>query len=94
MGRTMPLNIKNAEVERLVAEVAAETGESKTEAVRQALLERRGRLALRRAGADRSSRIRRFLEQEVWPSTPESELARRLSREKEDAILGFGPEGV
>ena len=32
----MPLSIKNKEVERLVAEVAALTGESKTEAVRQA----------------------------------------------------------
>lgn len=37
----MPLNIKNAEVEALVAEVARLTGETKTEAVPRALLERR-----------------------------------------------------
>ena len=33
----MALNIKNAEVERLAAEVARLTGESKTEAIRRAL---------------------------------------------------------
>jgi hypothetical protein len=31
---TMALNVKNAEVERVVADVARITGESKTEAVR------------------------------------------------------------
>lgn len=40
----MPLNIKNAEVERLVAEVADLTGESKTEAVRRAMTDRLRRL--------------------------------------------------
>lgn len=33
----MALNIKNREVERLAAEIAALTGESKTEAIRRAL---------------------------------------------------------
>ena len=42
----MALNINSPEVEQLVAAVAAMTGESKTEAVRQALLERRERLSL------------------------------------------------
>ena len=41
----MPLNIKNSEVERLAAEVARLTGESKTEAIRRALDERRRRLS-------------------------------------------------
>src|SRR4029453_11787484 len=40
----MALNLKNAEVERLAAEVARLTGESKTEAIRRALEERRQRL--------------------------------------------------
>ena len=39
------LTIKNAEVERLAAEVAALTGESKTQAIRVALEERRRRLS-------------------------------------------------
>ena len=42
----MALNIKNREVERLASEVATLAGESKTEAVRRALEERRGRLAM------------------------------------------------
>jgi antitoxin VapB len=40
------------------------------------------------------ARLRRFLEQEVWPAMPESELGRRLTREEEEAILGFGEDGV
>jgi antitoxin VapB len=90
----MPLNIKNQEVERLVSEIADLTGESKTEAVRKALKERRARLAFREAGDDRKARLRRFLEQEAWPAMPESELGKRLSREEEEAILGFGDDGV
>lgn len=90
----MPLNIKNREVERLVDEIAALTGESKTEAVRKALQERRSRLAFREASENRAVRLRRFLEQEVWPAVPESELGKRLSRGEEEGILGFGADGV
>jgi prevent-host-death family protein len=45
-------------------------------------------------GIDRATRVRRFLEQEVWPLVPEVERGRRLSRKEEDAILGYGSEGV
>lgn len=90
----MPLNIKNNEVERLVSEVTELTGESKTEAVRRALEERRERLAFRVASGNRAARLKRFLEQEVWPIVPEGEFGRRLSRDEEDSILGFGSEGV
>jgi antitoxin VapB len=88
------LNIKNDEVERLAAEVARITGESKTEAIRRALAERRQRLAYRVNPADRQTRALRFLEQEVWPRIPEDQLGRRLSRDEEDEILGYGPEGA
>lgn len=90
----MPLNIKNAEVERLVAEVAVMANESKTEAVRRALEERKSRLAFRVAGHDRRARLRRFLESEVWPTIPEEERGRRMTREEEETLLGYGPEGV
>ncbi|HYD05907.1 MAG TPA: type II toxin-antitoxin system VapB family antitoxin, partial [Reyranella sp.] len=40
----MALNIKNLAVERLAADVARLTGESKTEAIRRALEERKRRL--------------------------------------------------
>jgi antitoxin VapB len=89
----MAMNIKNAEVERLAAEVARLTGESKTEAIRRALDERRRRLK----GASieqRRARVLRFLEKKVWATLPEGEQGRRLTRAEEDEILGFGPDGV
>jgi antitoxin VapB len=93
-GVLMPLNIKNPEVERLVEEIARVTGESKTEAVRRALVERRERLSFRVAAESQRARLMRFLEQELWPVVPREELGRRLSRDEEEAILGLGPEGI
>ncbi|MGH3272845.1 MAG: type II toxin-antitoxin system VapB family antitoxin [Streptosporangiaceae bacterium] len=90
----MALNIKNDEVERLAAEVARMTGESKTEAVRRALAERRQRLAYRVGTTDRQARALRFMEREVWPRLPAEEIGRRLSRDEEDEILGYGPAGT
>lgn len=43
---------------------------------------------------ERGERLRRLLEQEVWPLVPESERGRTLTRDEEDAILGHGREGV
>ena len=90
----MALNIKNEVVERLVEEVARLAGESKTEAVRRALEERKERLAYRLADGNRKARLERFLESEVWPQVPAEQLGRRLSRAEEEAVLGYGPEGV
>jgi antitoxin VapB len=90
----MALNIKNDEVERLVEEVVRLSGESKTTAVKIALAERRARLALRVADTNRGGRLRRFLENDVWPRVPAEQLGKTLNREDEDAILGYGPEGV
>lgn len=89
----MALNIKNSTVERLADEVARLAGETKTEAIRRALEERRARLALR-SGAGRATRIREFLKSEIWPLVPRAQRGRRLTRKQEDAILGFGPDGV
>lgn len=89
----MALNLKNAEVERLAAEVARLTGESKTEAIRRALEERRRRLK-GPPSAERRARVLRFLRSKVWPSVPKDRLGRRLSQAEEDAILGYGPDGV
>jgi hypothetical protein len=30
----------------------------------------------------------------MWPTIPAAERGRRLTREEEDAILGYGPEGA
>lgn len=89
----MALNLKNADVERLAAEVARLTGESKTEAIRRALEERRNRLRVAEV-AQRRERVLRLLRTKLWPSLPKQQRGRRLSREEEDAILGYGPEGV
>jgi antitoxin VapB len=89
----MALNLKNADVERLAAEVARLAGESKTEAIRKALEERRRRLRGQNP-ADRRSRVLRYLRTTVWPTVPQTELGRRLSRAEEEQTLGFGAEGV
>ena len=90
----MALNIKNGQVERLAAEVARLTGESKTEAIRRALEERRNRLKATTRKDTRRTRVLRFLERSVWTTLPKSQMGRRLSRADEDEILGYGPGGV
>ena len=90
----MALNIKNPDVERLAEEIVALTGETKTEAIRRALEDRRAQLAYRAASVDQKKRLARFLAFEVWPRVPEDERGKRLSRVAEDALLGYGPEGV
>ena len=90
----MSLNIKNKDVERLIKEVSLLTGESKTEAVRRSLEERCARLAYQGAANDRGERLRRFLETEVWPYVPPSQLGRKLSRDEEEDILGYGKDGA
>jgi len=88
----MALNIKDPVAERLAAEVARLAGESKTEAVRVALRQRRERLLLARGAPGRGGGVRRFLEEEIWPHVP-ADLP-RVTREEREALLGFGPDGA
>jgi antitoxin VapB len=90
----MPLNIKNPEVEALAEELAGMTGESKTEAIRIALRERRQRLRLAHAGRHRGDHRMRFLEAEIWPRIPESQLGSPPTREEREEILGIREEGA
>jgi antitoxin VapB len=90
----MALNIKDPETEKLAAEVAAITGESKTRAVKVALQERKQRLAVRVVRRDRTEELRRFLAQDVWPRVPRRVLGKRITRKERETILGYGPEGV
>ena len=89
----MPLNIKNAKVERLASEVASLTGETKTEAIRKALEDRKRRLVAAPV-SDRRAAVLSFLKKRVWTGVPAKEKGRVLTRAEEDAILGYGPEGV
>lgn len=88
----MALNLKNPAVEKLAAEVSRLTGESKTEAIRKALEERRRRLKAV-APVERKRRVLAVLREHVWPGIPKRELGRRLTRAEEDEILGYGRDG-
>jgi antitoxin VapB len=89
----MALNIKNEEVEQLATEVARLAGESKTQAILKALEERKRRLT-RASVEERRRRVLRLLEKKVWPTLPDTQKGRRLTRDEEDRILGYGPAGV
>lgn len=89
----MALNIKNANVERLADEVAQMTGESKTEAIRKALEERKAPLRLHADGGG-VGHFQAFLEREIWPHIPEDVKGKRLTPEEESDILGYGPLGI
>ena len=88
----MPLNIKNAEVEALINEVVGLTGESKTEAVRKALLERKAKLSLEGAES-KKERLRQFLNA-TWSQMPDHLLGKGVSQEEQDELLGYGSKGV
>ena len=81
---TMGLNIKNAEVERLATEVANLTGESKTETIRQALLERKQRLTL--AHRQRPELLLEWLARDVWPHILPEYRNRPMTKEDWDAL--------
>jgi antitoxin VapB len=90
----MALNIKDREAEKLAAEIAAMTGESKTRAVKVALQERRQRLALSVVQRNRGRELLGVLEEEIWPRIPRAVLGKKPSRRERERILGYGPEGV
>jgi antitoxin VapB len=81
----MSLNIKNPEVDRLVRELAARTGETLTEAVLNALRERLDRKA-RPAPVDLVERIMEI-------SRRASRLPRRTGLTP-DEIIGYDEHGV
>ncbi|MCC6245383.1 MAG: type II toxin-antitoxin system VapB family antitoxin [Gemmatimonadaceae bacterium] len=90
----MAVNIKNERVERLLDEVAALTGETKTEAIRRSLEERRDRLARLAVEVNPAERLLRLLEREIWPALPTSVRGTRLNKADEEQILGYGPDGA
>jgi antitoxin VapB len=90
----MALNIKNSEAERLASEVAALAGETKTEAIRVALLERKQRLRLCHGGESKQARVERLLRDRIWPEIPKNVLGRRIAKRQKERILGYGPHGV
>ena len=91
---TMALNIKNPEAERLAAEVAGLAGESKTEAIRVALSERKEKLLLSRGAASKRERIEAVLRNRIWPQVDPKLLGRPILKAEREGILGYGPDGI
>lgn len=82
----MALSIRNAETERLAAELARETGETKTEAVTKALRDRLTRVQQERTGRSLPDRL--------------DEIARHcaslpvLDGRSPDEIIGYDQHGI
>ncbi len=88
----MSLHIENPEVERLVAEVAAATGESPDETILHAMRERKDRLAVPSV-EERVRQIMERMDRELLPLIPPDRRGKPISQEEQDAILGYGPDG-
>src|SRR5918992_717457 len=82
----MALNIRNAEAERLAAELARQTGETKTEAVTQALRDRLARV--------RRQRSRRRLADELEEIAEHCSNLPVLDDRTTDEILGYDEHGL
>ena len=91
----MALNIKNPEVERLATEVAQLARETKTEAIRRALEERKVRLVVRakKTPEERVREITEYFKREVWPLIPPEFRGKPITKEEQEEILGIGPNG-
>ena len=90
----MALTIKNPEVERLATEVAQLTGETKTQAIKVALEERRRRLTNGIDPEARAAEALEWLEREVWSHVPAELRGRPHDSHADDQLLGYGPDGV
>ena len=90
----MDFHIEDTETEKLAAEVAEMTGGTKTEAVREALREKKRRLEMRSGRQERPRNMQEWLENEIWPRIPEGERGKSLTKKEVEDMLGFGPEGV
>ncbi|MFZ4507782.1 MAG: type II toxin-antitoxin system VapB family antitoxin [Fimbriimonas sp.] len=82
----MALNIKNPEVEQLAADIARVTGESKTEVIRQALLDRKTRMGLPSV-EERVKTLMEGLERDVWSKLPPEVRGKRIPKEEYDALF-------
>jgi antitoxin VapB len=82
----MALNIRNAETERLAGEVARRTGETKTEAVTQALRERLAKLRRERSKGRLADELEAIAEH--CASLPV------LDRRSADEILEYDARGL
>jgi antitoxin VapB len=99
----MALNIKDKETEELVNQIASLTGETTTDAVRQAAKERLARLERERAkSGDRAvddprrnaETFRRFLDTEIRSQLSGKWRGKKIPKALREEWLGYGPDGV
>jgi antitoxin VapB len=89
----MDIESEEQEIKKLAAEIAELTGRTETEAVREALEERRARLGLQKGERRRPGDLRRFLETEIWPLIPEEARGKGpMTRAERARLLGYGPD--
>lgn len=84
----MPLNIKNPEVELLAEEVSKLTKESKTQAIKRALEDRKASLLSKGLQLDKEARVMHFLENRLWKNINLKKL-KLLTKEEENKLLGY-----
>lgn len=82
----MALNLRNPQVDRLVAELARLTGESKTEAVLNSVRDRLERVRRERRG--------RRLADELDEIALQCAALPALDARSDDEILGYGEDGL
>jgi antitoxin VapB len=85
-GEIMPLNIRNKQTEQLAAALAKLTGESKTEAVTQALRERLERT--------RRARTKRRMRDEIEEIAKHCAALPVLDERHADDIIGYDQHGI
>lgn len=90
----MAMSIKNPEVEQLAEELSRLTRTSKTEIIRQSLLDKKRRLVAEgmETPAAREARLRAWLER-FWATLPPG-ASKRLTKEEEEELLGYNEYGV
>jgi len=74
----------------LAGQLSLLLGVPKTEAIRQALEEKKHRLSFQFIRINRQAELKHLLKQEIWPSIPSEQLGKRLTHKEEDEILGYG----
>jgi hypothetical protein len=62
--------------------------------IRRALIEKQARLKVCPGSPSRNVTLQSLLEKRIWPEIPKNVLRRRLSKEAEEKILGFGHSGA
>ena len=82
-------------VPRLSTYLSGKVTPSAALVVRMRRVAAKARCLVYRYASDRpATRVRSFLEHEVWPEVPRAERGKRLTRREEDELLGYGESGA